>query len=104
ASSTDFKTWCSFKDAVDAAGKFSGIGFVCTDQDCYVGIDLDGCRDPETRQLDEWAKEIVLQFGSYAEVSPSKTGVKIFGSSGVRWPHRNKVDLSFPNAFGKQPG
>jgi hypothetical protein len=42
------------------------------------GVDLDGCRDPETGTLAEWASEIVADFGSYTEISPSGTGVKIF--------------------------
>lgn len=104
ASSTDPKTWCSFKDAVAASGRFSGIGFVFTEADRYVGIDLDGCRSPESGKLETWARDVVLEFGTYAEVSPSKTGVKLFASSDVRWPHRNKVDLDLPAEFGKNPG
>lgn len=42
------------------------------------GIDLDGCRNPGTGKVDEWAVEIVKRFNSYAEVSPSGTGIKIF--------------------------
>ena len=42
------------------------------------GVDLDGCRDPKTGAVAPWAMEIVNDFDSYAEVSPSGTGVKIF--------------------------
>jgi hypothetical protein len=42
-----------------------------------VGIDLDSCRNPETGEIDAWAHEIINAFSSYAEVSPSGTGVKI---------------------------
>jgi hypothetical protein len=42
------------------------------------GIDLDTCRDKETGRIDDWALDIVRQFDSYTEVSPSGTGVKIF--------------------------
>ena len=43
-----------------------------------AGIDLDGCRNPLTGDVDDWAVEIVKQFDSYTEVSPSGTGLKIF--------------------------
>lgn len=42
------------------------------------GIDLDSCRDPETGEISAWAQDIIARFQSYAEVSPSQTGVKIF--------------------------
>lgn len=104
ASSTDFKTWSSYKQAVESMGRFDGIGFVFDASDPFIGIDLDGCRDPETGKLEQWAKDVVVQLGAYAEVSPSKTGVKIFGSTGFRWPHKNKSELDLPELYGKSPG
>lgn len=104
ASSTEPKTWSSFKEVAEASGTFSGVGFVFSESDCFIGIDLDGCRDPKSGQLDDWAREIVLQFRTYTEVSPSETGVKLFGSSGSKWPHRNKIDLPLPMVHGKAPG
>lgn len=106
ASSTDSKTWAAFRDAVHASQYgYDGIGFVFNPDDCFIGIDLDGCRDPNSGQLESWAKDVVLQLGSYAEVSPSGTGVKIFGSTGFRWPHRKKVELPYPSITEeKRPG
>ncbi|MGC1863680.1 MAG: hypothetical protein WA733_21805 [Methylocystis sp.] len=43
-----------------------------------AGIDLDTCRDRKTGKLQPFAEDIVKRFASYTEVSPSKTGVKIF--------------------------
>ena len=43
-----------------------------------VGVDLDSCRDPNTGAIPEWAQEIITRFNTYAEVSPSGTGVKLF--------------------------
>jgi putative DNA primase/helicase len=55
-----------------------GVGFVFhATLNPFAGIDLDGCRDPRTGVLAPWAQSIVAAFGSYAEVSPSGTGVKI---------------------------
>ena len=43
------------------------------------GIDLDHCLDPATGEIEPWARDILAQFsGTYAEISPSKKGVKIF--------------------------
>lgn len=79
ASSTDPSAWSSFEEAAQYARKnlLPGIGFVFTDSP-FAGVDLDGCRDPETGRLEEWAREIVAELDSYAEVSPSGTGVKVF--------------------------
>ena len=42
------------------------------------GVDLDACRDPATGALQPWAMEVVGELRSYAEVSPSGTGVKVY--------------------------
>jgi len=78
ASSTDPGTWCSHEQAqAGARNGFDGAGFVFTKEDGYCGIDLDGCRDPATGKVEEWAKRIVDRLGSYAEISPSKEGLHI---------------------------
>ena len=38
---------------------------------------MDDCRDPHTGHITEWAQTIISDLSSYAEVSPSGTGVKI---------------------------
>lgn len=58
-----------------ALGRGVGIGIFLGDG--LAGIDLDGCRDPESGVVDEWAEDIVTAFGSYCEVSPSGTGLKL---------------------------
>jgi hypothetical protein len=65
----------------------SGLGF--TLDDGFAGIDLDNCRDPETGELAGWAQEIIKEMGSYTEVSPTGTGVKVFGlASSDDWPDK----------------
>lgn len=80
ASSTDPATWGTFKQAVEAAVArgHNGVGFVLAEGTPIVGIDLDGCLDPATGMLEVWAEDIVSQFDSYTEVSPSGTGIRIF--------------------------
>lgn len=97
ASSTDPNTWATFAQVQECfeTGDFTGIGFVFSPNDPLTGIDLDGCRNPETGIVANWAREIILQFGSYAEVSPSKTGVKIF--IGGKWKLGRGVKKRLPD-------
>jgi hypothetical protein len=81
ASSTNPKTWSTFDDAVAALQDMDGIGFVLHREGAdegLVGIDLDHCRDPQTGQIDQWARNIVGKINSYTEVSPSGAGLRIF--------------------------
>jgi primase-polymerase (primpol)-like protein len=72
-------TWASFKDAVRSykKGGVEGIGFVFTENDPYVGIDLDDCCSKKTGKIQPWAKKILNKIVSYSELSPSRTGVHI---------------------------
>ena len=45
--------------------------------DPFVGIDLDGCRDPATGAVEAWARPTIERFATYCEVSPSGTGVHL---------------------------
>jgi primase-polymerase (primpol)-like protein len=89
ASSTDLLTWRSFREALEAyeaAGPpYDGIGFVLSSADPFVGIDLDGCRDPKDGEITSWAQKIIsrVQEG-YIEASPSGTGVHIIVQGAVR--------------------
>lgn len=78
----DPSTWCSFDEAVATLKKdlkaYSGIGFVFSKDDPYCGVDLDDCRDPKTGEIADWAQAILKNLPSYAEVSPSGCGIKIW--------------------------
>ena len=76
AKSNDPTTWHSFEECAAASGK---VGFVLKPP--HIGIDLDGCRDPENGDIDDWALEIIRDISSYTEVSPSGTGVKIIATA-----------------------
>ncbi|QFU84487.1 phage NrS-1 polymerase family protein [Natronorubrum aibiense] len=79
ASSTDPETWASFETALEYAdtGNADGIGFVFTDDDPIVGVDLDDCRDPESGDVDDTALDIIERLDSYTETSPSGTGFHV---------------------------
>ncbi|MDP9366174.1 MAG: hypothetical protein M3Q10_18465 [Chloroflexota bacterium] len=80
ASATDPGTWAPFAVALGRHERdgLAGIGFVVTHDDPYTGVDLDKCRDPASGHLAPWAAAIVAEFDSYAEVSPSGTGVRVW--------------------------
>lgn len=96
AKANDPATWCTFDEAVAAyeAGGYDGIGFEFSADDEFCGIDLDGCRNPGTGEVAPWAKEIILQLDTYAEVSPSQTGVKLFAIGKLEGGGRKKELLT----------
>lgn len=60
-----------------APEELDGVGFVLNADGPYAGLDLDDCRDPETGEISPDAQELIDRLGSYAEVSPSGTGIKV---------------------------
>src|SRR6266702_4097702 len=76
AQSDNPETWASYAQAVQAlrTGTYHGIGYVFHRD--YTGIDLDHCVDPDGRS-DPWAQAYLDRLNSYAEYSPSKTGIHI---------------------------
>ena len=79
ASSTDPRSWASYYEALSACKEhgYGGIGFVFTPEDDLCGVDLDGCLDPGTGEVEPWAQQIIEALDSYTEISPSGTGVHI---------------------------
>jgi putative DNA primase/helicase len=78
ASTTDPETWSSFDIAYEFATEWNyGLGFVFTEIDPLVGIDLDDCRDAESGRPTPVAKAIVGTLDSYTEISPSGTGYHV---------------------------
>ena len=78
-SSTDPKTWGSYEEATAyaEANNLTGVGFVFTKDDAFCGVDLDDCITDGT--VSDEALEIINELNSYTEISPSGTGVKIYG-------------------------
>lgn len=70
---------CEAAQAALRAGgaRYAGLGFVFTPDDPFCGVDLDGALDAWGRLL-PWARALVDRLSTYAEVSPSGRGVKLF--------------------------
>jgi putative DNA primase/helicase len=107
AKANDPSTWTDFNCIWDRyqRGGYDGIGFMFSEDDDFCGIDLDGCRDPKTGVVAEWACEIINRFRTYTEVSPSGTGVKLFacGKSPLLSGKNKKLTDTKP-INGKTPG
>ena len=61
-----------------------------SDDDPFVGIDMDHCRDNLTGGMTSWSQSVVNELDSYTEVSPSGTGVKCILQSSERIPSKRK--------------
>lgn len=79
ARSDNFETWGTLIEAREAARQrdYDGIGFVFTASDPFCGVDLDGCLDSATGEVEPWAREIVEELDSYTEISPSGSGLHV---------------------------
>jgi hypothetical protein len=77
ASSTDPATWSTFEEAKAsyyAGDGLSGIGYVFSVDDPFLGVDFDRCyRDGEVMG---WADGWTTRLGGYQEISPSGLGIK----------------------------
>lgn len=93
AKSNDPQTWATFDAACATAAraKVNGIGFVLLTCD-IVAFDIDKCRDKETGVIHSWAMALVEKAGSYTEITPSGTGLRIIGRGvGARVQRKQQV-------------
>ncbi len=97
AKSNDRATWSDFHTALSACGRhpeLAGVGFCFAPDDGLTGIDLDHVFNPDTGELQPEAAEILAKFqGTYAELSPSGTGLRLFchGKPGRSGKNTGKV-------------
>jgi putative DNA primase/helicase len=76
-------TWTSFGAAVAyherADTDTDGIGFMFAERGTVAGIDLDDCRDPDDGDLEAWADDLLEDVRTFTEISPSGTGLHLYG-------------------------
>lgn len=91
ARSDDPSTWGDHTTAVALvkARRADGVGFVLHGSD-IAAFDLDDCRNPETGEIANWARELVSEAASYTEVTVSGTGLRIIGKASGAHVHRNQ--------------
>ena len=66
----------TFEEALAFESKYDGLGFYV--EAPYIVIDIDGCVNPATGDVELYAAEIVQELSSYTEASPSGTGLHIW--------------------------
>jgi hypothetical protein len=88
-------TWATY-DAASRATGFTGIGFCLLNTD-FAAFDIDRCRDPKTGAIEPWAQAVVEKANSYAEITPSGSGLRIIGIGTGEKVHRK---LKVPEANG----
>lgn len=97
AKSDDPETWRELETAIEFHRSdrvdTDGIGFMFASDGSVVGIDLDGCRDPESGEITAWAEDIVERLDSYTEVSPSGTGVHVLVEGGLPRGRRRRDEV-----------
>jgi hypothetical protein len=98
ARSNDRTTWLPFETclhAVEASqGILAGLGFMLLDP--YVALDIDHCVDDDGA-IELWARQIIDEISSYAEISPSGRGVRIIATGSISAAaKRNGVEIYQP--------
>lgn len=89
ASSSDYRTWGTFQQAVQDVqdGSYDYIGFVFADNG-IVGIDID-CGFDEDGMLTDIATDIMFKCNSYTEISRSGRGLHILVHGRLPFKGRN---------------
>lgn len=87
AKTNDSTTWTSFDEVFEIyrekSDTYSGIGFVFTQEDPFIGIDYDHVIDSTTGEFDPEIWDEIASLNSYAEMSQSSKGAHVIaiGSS-----------------------
>ena len=96
ASSTDPSAWSDYAAAVAVVrdDRADGITYVLGADDQLAAIDLDHCRDIKIGAINDWAQLFLERArDTYSEITPSGTGIRIWGFAKGDKLHR-KFSLS----------
>jgi len=81
ARSNDSSTWMTFEDAhaayIQSPEEYSGLGFMFSESDEFIGFDWDHVRDPTTGEFKAGILDEILSLESYAEISQSGEGAHV---------------------------
>ena len=109
AKSNDPDTWYTFDEVSSVSNQFDGIGFFFTPP--YIGVDIDDVKaEIDEFLLDEDTDNLVSEFihslESYAEISPSGTGVHIImkGQLPAKGRRRGNVEIYDKGRFFTMTG
>lgn len=95
ASTSDSSTWMPFVDAyaayTNSSAEYSGLGFVFSESDPFIGFDWDDVRDPITGEFDPEIWDEIMNLESYAEISQSGEGAHVIAKGKIPGT-RNRKD------------
>jgi hypothetical protein len=94
ASTKDPATWTDYASALAAVQlkQANGLTYILTPEDPFAAADLDDCRDAQSRAIDDWAQQWIDQAqATYVEVTPSGSGLRIWGTSSAETLHSNDL-------------
>ena len=94
------RTWGTLDEALAAVEEHQLDGIGLKD---IPAADLDACRDPATGKLTAWAADLLDLAATYAEVSPSGTGIKQFFARDIPEDVRCKINMPGEMINGKKP-
>jgi hypothetical protein len=104
ASAFDPGNQMTFEEAVDRLGVTRGAeGIAIVLGAGLGGVDLDACLGADGN-LTDWAADCLKQFDTYAEISPSGTGIKLFAFGAPAYLSRNSVKFAEVQKGRKAPG
>ena len=108
ASSTNPKTWSDYSTIQQTFSPRRHAGAAFALGDGFAGLDLDGCRNPDTGAIDSWASEYLRMFEGVTpllvDISPSNTGLKLVFKTSRSFKGINRKLPQHPDRYGKPPG
>lgn len=108
-SAHDTQNWMTFEEATQSLERWNqkgvqlNFGFVPTENDPIVCVDLDSCYVTDIGLLMPWAKRIIDFLQTYTEVSPSGTGLKCFAFTRDATYLHASCEIKEPPTSSKQP-
>jgi putative DNA primase/helicase len=92
---TDPRCWSGYGVAMERCNTLGldGVGYAFSPSDPYFGLDADDCLDAQAGALTRWAEELVRDFATYTDISPSGAGVKLIGRGKLPGPGVRKDPL-----------
>jgi len=102
ASVTDPGTWTDFETAsavlIENVDIYSGLGFVFTEDDPFIGIDWDHVINSKTGEFQPGIMEEVTSLNSYSEISQSNEGVHVVAKGTIPGPKRRSGQREIYNS------
>lgn len=91
------ENWLSYSRAQEvrqSSAEPLGLGFVLSEEDCFVLLDIDFCLSPTNMEMAKEAMDLVENATSYTEISPSGEGIHVLLKGDIQRQGWTKIDES----------